>query len=201
MFIDANDGVVFSVMRNGCFMLITSCMQLKLIIILRDPIARTMSYVPMAKDAIGKGATPMLRLQTLIERFEACVAGHTHCSEAELWEDCRGSAGVKDPIIDGLYDLQIATWRALFPDRYFCVISNEYYRNNQSLALATIERFTGLPHHNKWLAYHHKSAASNQTADAELTGLLADFFKRHGTFFHDYVREHGYWGCEPHGEP
>ena len=183
-------------------MKVTLAPQVKFIIILRDPIARAMSYLSMAKDLVNNGATPHLRLQSLVESFDACAARNTDCSEAALWENCRWGAGISDPIVDGLYDLQIASWLALYPDRDFCIVDNEHFRANQSLVLATIERFIGLPPHQDTVQTHlHKGPvppARQSAEDLEATELLASFFKRHGTFFYDHVRAHGFWGCEPH---
>ena len=139
-----------------------------------------------------------------LDDYEACARQHTELNATQLYVRCFTDESRYYILGRSLYDTQVQIWLDTgFNMSDFCFISQELLLYNHTAALSIVSEFVGLAPFN-WDALNvtaHSSSPVGPNAKEELpidpvvlTRLRA-FYARHGTYYWDHVRKHGFAGC------
>jgi hypothetical protein len=114
-----------------------------------------------------------------------CEAQNRNGSKAEFWQRCSPPSyvflfymqnfelenrGSKATVARGLYDHQLALWRTVYPDEFFCVVSFEMLQDHTESMLQTIAAFLGLRTDIDWNAQNTSLAYSKVSVMKALLG-------------------------------
>ena len=122
-----------------------------------------------------------------------------------LWESCGDVIGTKSGIVArGLFDEQLDNWRASFPEKAFCLLSNDVLRANTTSAVRRIAAFAGLDPSGAWAeeaegykptgnaATHNPANLSSEAAAVE---RLRGFYKSRSKAYTRLVDSGGWLNC------
>lgn len=193
---------------------------LKFIILLRDPIEAVYSMYQMleyvvthanvintkegtwfAQVFLTRFPTFASLVTTLMDDYEACADKHVGNGELHTWQQCfQQTEPTNKVLLQYIFDPQIDHWMGIFPPHYFCIINNNFLRDNKTEALNIVTSFVGL-HAFNWTQASVDQYVGIQQSDVPLSNdlynTLDQFYMRHGRRHYDQASINGYTGCVP----
>lgn len=153
-----------------------SCPNSKLIILLRNPVERAISWhyhkknTGLTKDSLEKAITKELKLLETL-------------SESDIM-----NIGFNDPdnIIASLYYYQIKAWMTYLPRQQFLILKSEYFYSSPEKIMEQVFNFLGLPVH-KIAEYPKINVGSYSSIDPELRQTLSEYFQPYNKLLEEYL--------------
>ncbi len=174
----------------------------KLIIILRNPVERSIS----AAYSGGQLKSRETRNLSSFFDFEKAIN-----SELQFLENFNSSILTKDDIqeiiygkkitktikttkylLSGLYIFFIEKWMSLFPKEQFLILRSEDFYSNPSTVMKQVFDFLDLPNH-QLSDYKQYNAGSYKPMDENLYQKLSDFFKPYNQMLEEYLGMNFNW--------
>ena len=151
----------------------------KLIVILRNPVKRTISqYQHNLRGLVTKENR---NLEELINSELEALSGVTE--PAQLIKNAKGN----EYLIHGLYVYFLERWMNIFPREQFLILSNEDLRNNTSSVMKQTFEFLGVPDAQQ-INYIRKSEKPySSVIDEGLIYRLYDFYQPHNQKLEEFL--------------
>lgn len=183
--------------------------ELRFVVLLRDPVDRAESIFrfmqfhrvkPFPKSWLDG-------LATFEEKAQNSLAFHHECharfpmNDLSTYLECIPQFK-NDMLHVGMYDQQLDIWEQIFPKRFFCIISSDFFRENTTKVLQLVTDFVGLPPHhwkNNSTCVNCVSNSINATSSNVLQEIH-EFYEKIGRKRYDFVKVHGYEGCLPNAQ-
>ncbi|MEG4842140.1 tetratricopeptide repeat protein [Microcoleus sp. B9-D4] len=157
--------------------------QVKLIVILRNPVDRAFSHYQMLvrrgtehrsfEKAINS------ELQLLDGATETCLEDRNH------WKDCHY-------IYKSLYGCSLKQWIKLFPTEQFLILQSEEFYANPAATLKQVFEFLDLPDFPLG-NYQKYNGGDYQPADDAVSQRLREYFQPHNRELAEYVKREFAW--------
>jgi len=157
--------------------------QVKLIIILRNPVARTFSHYQMC---VRRGTEKRSFEEAMNAEIEILAkATETDLENAIYWKQC-------EYIEKSLYVYSIRRWMRLFPKEQFLILQSEDFYANPAVTLQEVFTFLGLPDYQ--LANYQKyNAALYQPALDATHQRLSEFFQPYNYKLEEELGRKFFW--------
>ena len=158
------------------------CPDIKLIILLRNPVDRAISWhyhkrnTGLSKDTLEKAITKEMELLETL-------------SESEVT-----NIGFNDPdnIIASLYYYQIKAWREYLTRQQFLILKSEDFYRSPETIMEKVFTFLGLPA-QKIAQYPKVNAGSYCSVDSELRKTLSAYFQPYNKLLEEYLNIYFNW--------
>jgi tetratricopeptide (TPR) repeat protein len=152
--------------------------KVKLIVLLRNPVERTISdYYQNKKMGCSK--------QTLEEIVLAQIDRFEKIAETDLTY----AAG---PVLQSLYVYKLKRWMELFPKNNFLILQSEVFFNNPQTTMKQVFDFLGLSEFQD-SKYHKCNVGYYPPIEIELRQKLIDFFYPHNRKLEEYLEREFNW--------
>ena len=149
--------------------------QIKLIVLLRNPIDRAISWHHhKLNSGLAKGT------------FADAVAQEMKQLENFSEEDLMRKGHNPDNILGSLYFYKLKIWMEVFDREQFCLIKSEDLYNNPEAVMTRVFSFLGLKDH-PLSQYPTFNAGSYNSISDELRKTLADYFQPHNQKLEEYL--------------
>ncbi|MDJ0533756.1 MAG: tetratricopeptide repeat protein [Xenococcaceae cyanobacterium MO_207.B15] len=157
----------------GCDKIMSSWFpNIKLIVILREPVRRTIShYEELLKLGNQKGTLEEI-INSQLDQLEAS----TNIGKTAIKKLMR--RGWKEHIAMSLYVYPLERWMNLFPREQFLILTNEELAQYPEETMNQAFDFLGLPECNS-IEYHPRNVGSYPQLDSKLLSRLSNFFRPH----------------------
>ena len=158
------------------------CPNTKLIILLRNPVDRTISWhfhkqnSGLTNDNLQDAITKEIKLLETLSESEIVNMGFSN----------------PDNIISSLYYYEIKAWMQCLPAQQFLILKSEDLYNYPETTMARVFNFLGLPAHN--LNHYPKINGGNYSSIApELRKTLTEYFQPHNKLLEEYLNVKFNW--------
>ena len=158
--------------------------ELKLIVILRNPVARTISRYHML---LNQGS-PKQPLEQAINQEINNISAAIESGEIP-WQVLNRNRNVGN----SLYIYHLKRWLKVFPREQLLVLKSEEFYQNPATTLEKIFAYLEVPNH-QLPNYQKYNAGSYGAISEEITNKLADFFAPHNQQLADYLEIDFNWG-------
>jgi tetratricopeptide (TPR) repeat protein len=152
--------------------------EIKLILILRNPINRACSHYQMfvnggrEKRSLSEVITSEIKVINTLSN--PGLAG------AEYWQREKGY------LLYGLYVYFLEKWMAIFPREQFLIVKSEDFYVSPATTLTQVFEFLGVPDY-PLPEYRNYNPGSYQPISDDLRQMLADFFRPHNQKLEEYL--------------
>lgn len=157
---------------------------IKLILLLRNPINRAISHYYMYYK-LGKEKRPLEEAFTSELNILSEITNFDEIS-SQYWQTERGY------LLLGLYAHFIPKWRALFAPEQFLILRSEYLYHHTEITLKKVYQFLEIPDHSL-KDYPKYNAGSYPQISDKLYQRLADFFRSYNQQLEDYLKLRFNW--------
>lgn len=152
--------------------------QVKIIILLRNPVLRAFSQYQM-RVKLEKEQRQFLEVIT--SEIEAINRlSNPSLADAEYWKREKGD------LLFGLYVYFLEKWMTVFPREQFLILKSEDFYANPATTLTRVFEFLGVPDY-PLPEYRNFNPGSYQPIGDDLRRMLADFFRPHNQKLEDYL--------------
>ncbi|WP_449417981.1 tetratricopeptide repeat protein [Phormidium nigroviride] len=157
--------------------------QVKLIIILRNPVARVFSHYQMW---VRRGTEKRSFEEAMNVEMEILAkANETDLENAMYWKQC-------EYLDKSLYVYSIRRWMRLFPKEQFLILRSEDFYANPAVALQEVFAFLGLPDY-QLPDYEKYNAGVYQPPIDAIHGRLSEFFQPYNHKLEEELGRKFYW--------
>ena len=157
--------------------------QVKLIIILRNPVARTFSHYQMW---VRRGTEKRSFAEVINAEMERlATATETDLEKAIYWKQC-------EYIDKSLYVYSIRRWMRFFPKEQFLILSSETFYANPAVVMQKVFKFLDVPDYQ--LTHYEKyNAGLYQPAIDATHQRLTEFFQPHNRNLEEDLGRKFFW--------
>ena len=158
------------------------CPDVKLIILLRNPVNRTVSWhyhkknSGLTNDSLEQEITKEIKLLENLSETDIVNMGFTN----------------PDNIISSLYYYQIKTWMEYLPRQQFLILKSEDFYSNPETTMEQVFTFLGLPV-EKIAQYPKINAGSYNSITPELRKTLSEYFQPYNELLEEYLNMKFNW--------
>ncbi|MDF0551886.1 tetratricopeptide repeat protein [Kamptonema sp. UHCC 0994] len=157
--------------------------QVKLILILRNPVARVFSHYQMW---VRRGTEKRSFEEAMNVEIEVLAnANEMDLENAMYWKQC-------EYIDKSLYVYSIRRWMRLFPKEQFLILRSEDFYANPAIALQQVFAFLGLPDY-QLADYEKYNAGVYQPPIDAIHGRLSEFFQPYNHKLEEELSIKFYW--------
>ncbi len=151
----------------------------KLIVILREPVARTYSHYRMYDRFVKEGRTINFPLLPFEQQMN---------SEIEAIKN-----GRKSPILwPSLYSKTLLPWMKYYSNRRIKLIWSQDLKKNPQKILSSICSYLGIDDYN-WKSFEYYNQAPKEEIPASAKSMLLDFFKEYNDQLFEYLCLENKW--------
>jgi tetratricopeptide (TPR) repeat protein len=159
--------------------LFSSFPEIKIIILLRNPIDRTISHyyqgVKYGREKRSLSAAVLSEIEALKDITEATL------TEAHYFDDSLRY------VLQSLYLYPLKKWMALFPKEQFLILKSEDLYSNPAQTVSRVFKFLNLPDYQSVDYLNHYPGFYDPNISTSLRWAMAEYFKPHNQKLEDYL--------------
>jgi hypothetical protein len=160
---------------------------MKLIVILRDPVDRAISHYQHERSRHREQRSIREALSDELSRLELL-----DLDDPELFQE-NGVAHRRGYLLRGLYVNFLQRWLGQFPREQVLIVESERFFSNATIVLGEIQRFLGLENHSIDCTNIHFAATFEARAPADLVARCKQFFQESNAALFEMLGETWTW--------